>query len=93
MDMVGNIILLVYTGWTQSVRSHFPIDHTSVRLTQTHPKYWPNVHNQARRPRERYLRSDKEKNDNYSLDRALTPPKALIFHHLATKPLQLINTL
>ena len=22
MDMVGKIILLVYTGWTQSVRSH-----------------------------------------------------------------------
>ena len=61
MDMGGQIILLVYTGWTQSVRSHFPIDHNSVSLTQARPKYWPNVHNQTRRPRERYLRSDNKK--------------------------------
>ena len=32
----------------------------SVRLTQARPKYWPKLHNQARRPRERYSRSDKE---------------------------------
>ena len=39
MDMVGKIILLVYPGWRQSVRSHFPIDHTSVRLTQARQNY------------------------------------------------------
>ena len=44
MNMVGKILLLANIGWTQSVRSHFPIDHTSVRLTQTHPKYWPKLY-------------------------------------------------
>ena len=52
---------IVGVHWMDTVRSHFQNDHNSVRLTQARPKYWPNVHNQTRRPRERYLRSDNKK--------------------------------
>ena len=90
--LVSSYCWCTLDGHSQSVRSHFPINHTSVRLTQACPKYWPKLHNQARRPRERYLRSDKENEWNvFSRQIALTPPKALIAHHSATKPLQLTN--